>query len=166
MALLKRINTLLGQIETALLCIIIATMLGMALLKIGLRYLFHTGILWNEAMVQHFTLALTFLGAALATGERRHINIDVLTRFLPARFVRLTTLIIHVVSLIVVGILIYASVGFVRDERMSVATLVGSVPMWWAKLMIPIGFGLIALHLVLHIAMGVIPLKKKGRNEP
>jgi TRAP-type C4-dicarboxylate transport system permease small subunit len=155
MTLLKRINTLLGHIETTLLCFIIATMLGMALLKIGLRYLFHTGILWNEVMLQHFTLWLTFLGAALATREKRHINIDVLTRVLPARLVQWTTLLIHLISLIVVGTLAYTSIEFVRNEQMSDATLVGNIPLWCAKLIIPIGFGLIALHLAIQMAMDI-----------
>ncbi len=156
MTFLKRINTLIGHIETSLLCLIITLMLGMALMKIVLRSLFHIGILWNDVMLQHFTLWLAFLGAALATGEKRHISIDVLTRLLPPRLVQLTAIIIHTVSFIVVGILAYTSVEFVRAERMGGATLVGSVPIWWAKLMIPIGFVLIALHFAIHIAMGII----------
>ena len=156
MTFLKRINTLLGHIETSLLCLIITLMLGMALMKIVLRSLFHVGILWNDVMLQHFTLWLAFLGAALATGEKRHISIDVLTRLLPPRLVQLTAIIIHTVSFIIVGILAYTSVEFVRAEQISGATLVGSVPIWWAKLMIPIGFVLIALHFAIHIAMGII----------
>jgi len=156
MKLLKRINAILGDIETSLLCLIIFLMLVLAILKISLHYLFHTGILWNDVMLQHFTLWLAFLGAALATGEKRHISIDVLTRLLPPRLVQLTAIIIHTVSFIVVGILAYTSVEFVRAEQISGATLVGSVPIWWAKLMIPIGFVLIAIHFAIHIAMGII----------
>ena len=44
MIFLKRINSLLGYIETALLCLIVLLTIGMILLKVVLRHLFHTGI--------------------------------------------------------------------------------------------------------------------------
>ncbi|MCZ6677042.1 MAG: TRAP transporter small permease [Candidatus Poribacteria bacterium] len=160
MTFLKRINTLLGHIETALLCLLILLMIGMALLKIVLRYLFHTGILWNDVMLQHFTLWLAFLGAALATGEKRHISIDVFARLLPARLVRLTTIIIHLISLAVVGILVDASIDFLRSEQVSRTTLVGTLPLWWAKIIIPLGFILIAVHFAVHILMAIISQAK------
>jgi TRAP-type C4-dicarboxylate transport system permease small subunit len=128
----------------------------MALLKIVLRYLFHTGILWNDVMLQHFTLWLAFLGAALATCEKRHISIDVLMRLLPPRFVQLATIVIDAISLAVVSILANASIEFLRDEQVSEATLVGSVPLWWAKIIIPLGFILIVFHFVIHIVMGIV----------
>jgi TRAP-type C4-dicarboxylate transport system permease small subunit len=164
MIFLKRINTFLGQIETGLLCLIVLLMIGMAVLKIVLRYLFHIGILWNDVMLQHFTLWLAFLGAALATCDKRHISIDVLTRLLPKHFVRPTGVAIDTLSLIVVGILVYASVQFLGDEQTSTATLVGSVPMWWAKVIIPVGFVLIAVHFVIHIITGIVG-EMKGETE-
>jgi len=150
-----RINTLLGHIETAFLCLIILLMIGMALLKIVLRYFFHTGILWNDVMLQHFTLWLAFLGAALATSDKRHISIDVLTQLLPPRLVQLTAIIIQVISLVVICILAHASLEFLRHEQMGSATLVGSIPMWWAKIIIPLGFILIALHFAIHIVIDI-----------
>lgn len=156
MTLLKRINAFLGHIETFLLCLIILLMIAMALLKIILHHLFHTGILWNEVMLQHFTLWLAFLGAAMATGEGRHISIDVLTRLLPKRFLHPIAIIIQFISLIVVIILAYVSLEFVRFERMSGTMLIGSIPIWYAKLIIPVGFLLIAVHYAIRIAMRII----------
>lgn len=154
--LVSRINTLLGHIETALLCSIILLMVSLALLKIILRYLFHTGIMWNELMLQHFTLWLAFLGASLATCEKRHISIDLLTRLLPPRITQVVAIIIDAICLVIVGILTDASIEFLRDEQTSSTTLVGSVPMWWAKVIIPLGFILIAVHFTIHIVVGII----------
>lgn len=156
MTFLKRINALLGQIETAMLCLIILSVIGMALLKIVLRSLFHTGILWNDVMLQHLTLWLVFLGAALAACEKRHISIDVLPRLLPPRLIQFAAIIIDAISLVVVTILAYTSIEFLRDEQLSDATLVGTIPLWWPKLIIPLGFILIALHFVIHIVMGIV----------
>ena len=109
MTFLKRINSLLGYIETALLCLIVLLTIGMILLKVVLRHFFHTGMLWNDVMLQHFTRWLAFLGAVLATREKRHISIDVLTRLLPPRLVQLTTIVIYTISLGIVSIFTYLS---------------------------------------------------------
>ena len=149
--LLQNINTFLGKIETGLLCLIIAMMLGLAILKIVMRYVFNASLLWSDGMLQHLTLWLCFLGAALATCERRHISIDVLSRILPEKITRWSNLIVDCLALIVVGILAYYGFVFLQDEQLSEAVLIGSVPLWWAKAIIPYGFVLIGIHLVLQI---------------
>lgn len=150
---LKRINALLGKIETGLLCLIIASMIGLAILEIVLRYGFKTGLLWKTAMLENLTLWLCFLGAALATAEKRHISIDVLSRILPEKFLRYSYYIIDVLSLVVVTILAYYGFKFLQDEQTSQATLIGPIPLWWAKSIIPIGFVLIVIHLLLQFCI-------------
>ena len=150
---LQNINTFLGKIETGLLCLIIAMMLGLAILKIVMRYVFNTSLLWSDGMLQHLTLWLCFLGAALATCERRHISIDVLSRILSEKITRWSNLIIDSLALIVVGILAHYGFIFLQDEQSSEAVLIGSVPLWWAKAIIPYGFVLIGIHLVLQIGI-------------
>ena len=150
---LQNINTFLGKIETGLLCLIIAMMLGLAILKIVMRYVFSASLLWSDIMLQHLTLWLCLLGAALATCERRHISIDVLSRILPERITRWSNFIIDCLALIVVGILAYYGFNFLHDEQLSEAVLIGSVPLWWAKAIIPYGFVLIGIHLFLQIGI-------------
>ena len=151
--LLQNTNAFLGKIETGLLCLIIAMMLGLAILKIVMRYVFSASLLWSDIMLQHLTLWLCLLGAALATCERRHISIDVLSRILPARITRWSNFIIDCLALIVVGILAYYGFIFLHDEQLSEAVLIGSVPLWWAKTIIPYGFVLIGIHLFLQIGI-------------
>ena len=153
---LQNINTFLGKIETSLLCLIIAMMLGLAVLKIVMRYVFSASLLWSDIMLQHLTLWLCLLGAALATCERRHISIDVLSRILPERITRWSNFIIDCLALIVVGILAYYGFSFLHDEQLSEAVLIGSVPLWWAKAIIPYGFVLIGIHLFLQISIHLI----------
>ena len=150
---LQNINASLGKIETGLLCLVVAMMLGLAILKIVMRYVFSASLLWSDMMLQHLTLWLCFLGAAVATCERRHISIDVLSRILSEKITRWTNLVIDCVALIVVGILAYYSFVFLQDEQLSEAVLIGSVPLWWAKIIIPYGFVLIGIHLCLQIGI-------------
>ena len=104
-------------------------------------------------MLQHLTLWLCLLGAALATCERRHISIDVLSRILPEKITRWSNLIVDCLALIVVGILAYYGFDFIGDEQSSEAILIGNIPLWWAKSIIPVGFVLIGIHLVLQISI-------------
>ena len=104
-------------------------------------------------MLQHLTLWLCFLGAAVATCERRHISIDVLSRILPEKITRWSNLIIDCLALIVIAILAYYGFIFLHDEQLSEAVLIGSVPLWWAKTIIPYGFVLIGVHVALHIGI-------------
>ncbi len=152
-SVLQRINARLGKIETGLLCLIIAIMLGLAILKIVLRYGFQMSLAWSDTMLQHLTLWLCFLGAALATCERRHISIDVLSRILPEKITNWSNLIVDCLALIVVGILAYYGFDFVIDEQLSEAVLIGNIPLWWAKSIIPVGFVLIGLHFALQIGI-------------
>ena len=167
---LQNINTLLGKIETGLLCLIIAMMLGLAILKIVMRYVFSASLLWSDIMLQHLTLWLCLLGAALATCERRHISIDVLSRILPKKITRWSNFIIDCLALVVVGILAYYGFIFLNDEQLSEAVLIGSVPLWWAKTIIPYGFVLIGIHLFLQIGIHLMggehtPSPVKGESD-
>ena len=169
-SILHSINTALGKMETSMLCLIIAMMLGLAVLKIVLRYGFQTSLLWSDIMLQHLTLWLCLLGAALATCERRHISIDVLNRILPKNITRWSNLCVDSLALIVVGILAYYGFDFLIDEQSSAATLIGNIPLWWAKSIIPVGFVLIGIHLILQIGIlltGSVqaPKVSKGASE-
>lgn len=150
---LQNINTFLGKIETGLLCLVIAMMLGLAVLKIVMRYVFSASLLWSDVMLQHLTLWLCLLGAALATCERKHISIDVLSRVLSENITRWSNLVVDCLALIVVGILAYYGFIFLHDEQLSDAVLIGSVPLWWAKAIIPYGFVLIGIHMLLQIGI-------------
>ncbi len=159
-SILHSINTALGKVETSLLCLIVAMMLALAVLKIVLRYGFQTSLLWSDIMLQHMTLWLCFLGAALATCEKRHIRIDVLNRILPENITRWSNLAVDCLALIVVGILAYYGFDFLGDEQSSEAVLIGNVPLWWAKSIIPAGFVLIGIHLALQICIRLASIEQ------
>ena len=116
---LQRINSLLGKIETGLLCLVVAMMIGLAILEIVMRYGFNKNLLWKHLMLQNLTLWLCFLGAALASSEKKHISIDVLSRILPENTTRYISYIIDFLSLIVVSILAYYGFDFLTKEQES-----------------------------------------------
>ncbi len=156
---IKRINTFLGKIETGMLCTIVAMMIVLAVLEIVLRYVFKTSLLWKTVMLENLTLWLCFLGAALASCEKRHISIDVLNRILPKHLQRFRGLIVDGLSLIVIAFLVYFSCTYLIGEMKSDAKLIGPIPLWYAKAIIPSGFLLMGLHLILHLFLTITGLE-------
>ncbi len=71
-------DRLLGLIVAALLL----AMVLLSALQILLRNVWESGILWIDPLLRHFVLLLAFVGALLATGAKRHIQINVLGRLL------------------------------------------------------------------------------------
>lgn len=77
-ALRSGTDRLLGLIVAALLL----AMVFLSALQILLRNVWESGILWIDPLLRHFVLLLAFVGALLATGAKRHIQINVLGRLL------------------------------------------------------------------------------------
>lgn len=77
-ALRSGTDRLLGLIVAALLL----AMVVLSALQILLRNVWESGILWIDPLLRHFVLLLAFVGALLATGAKRHIQINVLGRLL------------------------------------------------------------------------------------
>jgi TRAP-type C4-dicarboxylate transport system permease small subunit len=70
---------------------------------------------------------------------------------------------IHLFSLLICGLLTYASLKFVKNEaEMGIPTLLG-IPVWILEVILPITFGLMAFRFVLR-SMKDISSMKAGRN--
>ena len=79
--ILKNIDSWISKFETVILVVVLSTMVILAFLQVVLRNLFSEGILWGDTFLRHLVLWVGFLGASLATREKKHINIDLFTRF-------------------------------------------------------------------------------------
>ncbi|NOX37658.1 MAG: TRAP transporter small permease [Calditrichaeota bacterium] len=138
-------------VENSLIVLILGTMVLLAFLQVVLRNFFSTGILWGDIFLRHLVLWVGFIGASLATREKKHINIDVLTRILPKRFVPLVQIVVDSITVIVAYVLMKAAWRMVVFEKEGGSELFAGLPVWIFQLIIPIGFGLIGFRFLLHI---------------
>ncbi len=151
MKALGSIDRVLFRIELTLLTAVLASMVGLACLQIILRNFFSTGITSAEIVLRHLTLGLTFLGASLATREGRHLKIDIVPRIVSKRLKGLLGVITGILSATVCVILARAGWNFVQLEQQSQSMFVLGIPLWIAKLVIPLGFLLIAFRIILRM---------------
>lgn len=120
--------------------------------EIALRRLFAVGIPGAIPFVQHLTLWVGFLGAALAAREGRLLALATGT-FLPeGKGRRAAEVFAAAVGAGVAAILCRAAVALVVGEREFGTEIAAGVKAWMAQLVLPVGFGLVALRLVWRAA--------------
>jgi len=156
MKILRLLDRFFYRMEYVLLVVFLGSMVVLAFLQVALRNFFGTGIIWADTLVRHLVLWSGFVGAALATGEDRHISIDALTKFLPPLIRRLAFILTSTFAGIVCYYLALAAWGYVLEERASGGDLILSIPNWVALLIIPGGYILLALHFLVRAAENVV----------
>jgi TRAP-type C4-dicarboxylate transport system permease small subunit len=135
-----------------------------AFLQVILRGVFSQGILWGDILLRHLVLWLGFLGASLATRERKHINIDLITRFVNTKYQYLLKFLTNIVSAFICYLLFEAGYTFVMDERSMNSFIFNEIPAWYFQIIIPAGFLLMSFRFVLN-AIADIATKIKGKEK-
>ena len=153
---LRRTSHFLGHLERWAIVAIVALLTTFSVLQIILRNFFSSGVVWGDDLLRHGVLWLSFLGAARATLENKHIRIDILPRLMPARGKFVTDLICAFFSCLVCLILLWASWNFVMGERFFADIAFAGIPYWWLELVFPFSFGLMALRFGLGFVYGIL----------
>lgn len=158
MKVIRGIDSTLGKIAAALLVTLLAVMLFMAFTQVVLRNLFSTSILWGDVFLRHVVLWVAFLGAIVASGEKRHITIDALTKILPDKGKKIAGIITGIASIIVCYFLTDASYRFLIDEMEFGGTLILDIQRWIFQLIIPLGFGIMMLRFLVRVIEDAVDL--------
>jgi len=109
------------------------------------------GIPGSTVIVQHLTLWIAFIGAALAARSDRLLALSANT-FLPARWVGVVRLFVSAVGAAIALCLAWAGALFVNAERLEAGNLALGIPRWVAQAAMPAGFLAVALGIVWHAA--------------
>jgi TRAP-type C4-dicarboxylate transport system permease small subunit len=172
--IILRINKALAKGEEVLLAVLLVSMVLIASLQVCLRNIWNVSIDWADITLQYFTLMVAFLGAAIATTEGRHLNIDLFSRVLSSRQKLMLNVLIGIFS---VGVLVLLTLGGVTNYQLNFKPWVennpqgwsvwkglanefseGGIPQWVSLLMFAIGFALIGLHFLLRLICDVSSL--------
>ncbi len=163
MSLLKRINEWIARFETFILVFIVLFMVFLAALQIVLRKFFDYGILWGDIFLRQLVLWVSFIGASLATKENKHINMDLLGRSLKGHWKTAGEVVIHLFSAYIALLLALAGWHFVQSEIEFGSTVFNNVPSWYFEIIIPIGFGLMALRFLFNALLAFWRKPEEGQ---
>lgn len=152
MKVVERLEKIIKSAEATLLFLISFFVLTVTFLQVILRNFFHSGITWGDDISRHLVFWIAMLGASLATSDGRHINVEILTRFLSERWKFLNKLLIESFATVISAFLFYYSIKFVNFEKEVQEGLVSiNIPVWVIALAFPAGFGLITLKFLLRL---------------
>lgn len=163
--MVQRLLHLIRQLETLLLASLLLGMILLAGTQIILRNLFDSGLFWAEPLLRITVLWLTLLGALAATRGNNHIRIDAISRYLPQTGHRIASLTGSLFSAGICALVAWHSARFVLAEYHAGVTLFNQLPAWMFQIVLPVGFGLMALRFLLFSCLDDTP-SGTGRGEP
>ena len=139
---------MIAAIENTLATLAMLAMVALPLLEIAVRRLFGVGVPASGPIVQHLTLWVGFLGAAIAAREGKLLALATGTFIpdgTPRLFADITAAAVAVCTSIVLA---WGGVQMVLAEREAQTTVGAGIPTWLAQTVLPIAFGIIAVRLV------------------
>ena len=160
---LERARQYLHRIEDCLLVLMLLVMIVMAVAQIFLRNLFGTSIVWGDSLVRILVLWIGLAGAMIASRDGKHINIDIITRYLPKRATAWTTVAVNIFTAFICAMTAWFGLKFVRMEYEYGANGFASVPVWVCEAIIPLAFAVIGLR---YVILTVIQFKRAVKPEP
>ena len=139
----------LGRFENVVILVVLALMSALPLLEIAARKTRGAGIPGSVPIVQHLTLLIAFLGAALAARSDRLLALST-ADLLPERFRELLRVGSSAVAIGVTTSLVVASLALVRVEREAEELVAIGIPIWIVLLAMPVGLVLVIGRLIRH----------------
>lgn len=161
---LERADEIIDRVEQILLVILLSSMILIAFLQIVLRNVFSTGLTWGDPLVRNLVFWVGFIGAGLATKEGKHINIDVVSQWIPPLGKGLVEFVTQLFSFFICSLLTFAALKFIKNEaQMGNVTFLG-IPAWIPEVILPTVFGLMALRFGLRSFKNLSAVMKWGKR--
>src|SRR5574338_373545 len=124
----------------------LVVMMLLPLAEIIVRRALSSGIPGAAPIVQHLTLWVGFLGAALAARDDRLLAIAT-GQMLPGRLQPAARVFSAAVTAAVVAILFWGAIQLIATQRMLGAVIALRVPVWIVQVVLPFAFAAIALRV-------------------
>lgn len=154
---LNRLDGLLHSVERALIVALLSVMVTMSFAQVVLRQFFGQGLLWGDTFLRHLVLWVGFLGAAMATSEGKNFAWDTLHSFLKGKVKSFVGAAADLTACAIAVALLRASWEYHLGEKGAVLFHMGkiTVPAALFTIILPVGFGLIAVHALIRAAREV-----------
>ena len=135
-------------IENSVLIVFLFALILLPLVERIMRGFFNTGIEGEAEFVLHFSLIIGMVGGAIAAREKRLLGISTISQFLKGPWKIAAGVFANSWAAVVTSVLGYAGYLFLLDERGAGNEIAYGVARWWIQIVLPVGFGLIAVRLV------------------
>lgn len=159
----NKVLQIIARIEDGLLVFLLGAMIVLAGMQIILRNAFETGFTESDDLLRVLVLWVGMVGAVVATRERRHISIDILTRYLSDKNRQYVEIIINLFVVAVCGLLATHSMRMLLVDYNDGTIAFSQVPTWLLESILPLAFAIITLRYAMFSWMTISSLLK-GRS--
>lgn len=148
-SVMEKIESLIDVVGRATLWVALA-MISLVAVNVLLRYSFSFGSVWAQELEWHLLAALILLGMCYSLQRGDNVRVDLFY----ANYTAKKKFVVDVISLLLLAvalILIKLSISYVMQSYsiQEISPDPGGIPLRWiVKSLIPIGYGLVALHTV------------------
>lgn len=140
----------LHRFEDWVLTLLVVFMVLLAGAQIVLRNAFDSGFPWAEPVLRALVLWSAMLGAVIATREDQHIGLDFIARFASGAALRVARFVALAFAAALCGAMAWYSWALVELDREGHTEGVLGIPAWMLELILPLGFGLMALRFLIR----------------
>ena len=159
MTWLRRVSGILSRIEDGLAGLVLAAVLGIVVYELTVRGLFGRSNLWTDELSRVLLIVMTYISAIGLTRDRAHVRVELFVDRLGARGQLLMERLSDVLCLAFALTATWLGYRYVQESAFFGISFAHSdlpFPVWVAQAIIPIGFALISLRLILRL-LGVGP---------
>lgn len=143
--------------ENGLLVFLLSAMMLLAVAQIVLRF-FDSGLVWADELLKIFVLWIALVASVAAARSRRHLRIDVISRYVPARFALVPGLLVDAFAAAMCGVIAWYSAQYVMLSVEFEETVLIDTPAWVAQGILPVAFALMCYRFALHFLAGSLDL--------
>ncbi len=147
---------ILYRLEDGILVGLLLLLIGLAAWQIFLRNLFESSIFWGDILTRILVLWIGLVGAMVASRQNKHINIDILSRYLSERSKQVVNGITGLFTGVICSVIAWHSFRFVQMEFESKSVAFAQIPSWVCEAVIPFAFSVIALRYFILSLMNFI----------
>lgn len=162
----RRAVTWLHRFEDGLIAVAVLVLILVAGAQILLRNVFETGLAFADPMLRALVLWTAMLGALAAARENRHIGLDIVTFFVRGRAARVMRVVSLGFAAAICAAMAWYSVTLVQLDWDSGAEAFAGVPVWAVEAILPVGFALLALRLIVQACLPPPPPHAPAAGEP
>ncbi len=140
---------ILQKIEDSLLIGFLLLMVFIAAFQIFARNFFDSGIRFGDELIRVLVLWISLMGAMVASRNNSHVNIDLISRYLPGHIKKVSTVLVGFFTSFICAVMAYFSFNFVMMEKADSVIAFSNIPAWVCQSIIPISFAVISARYLL-----------------
>ena len=143
------VDTVLTQIERAIVIVTLSVASLLGLMQVVLRYGFSTGFEWTEGITIALVIWGSLVGASIAARERIHIRLDLVVDLMPGPLRRTVEIGAVLVSVFFIGYVLILAVQFeVYLYGSGMESLMTYLPEWVTFLGAPVALSMLFVRYV------------------